>query len=300
MKTTKHEGNLLGKIDKYEIIDCNICKFIHANPLPSEEELNIIYRDEYYTKEKPDYIQKYNEDIDWWNLIYEYRYDLYESYYKPSESKILDVGSGPGHFLKIGKQRGWKVRGLEPNKDAAKYSRSMGLEITENFFTEDISNSIGEFEVINLGEVLEHLRDPLNFIIQLKNNLSKGGMLSIIVPNDFNPLQEILNKFNGYKPWWLAPPYHINYFTFDSLSTLLKSAGFTIVQKESTFPIEMFLLMGENYVENPVLGREVHKKRIEFEKKILNSNNGQLLRDFYTKLSQLNLGREIFICAKKN
>ena len=299
MQKENHEGEVLDQIGKYKIIDCKFCGFIHINPLPTEEELSIIYREEYYSKEKPDYIEKYKEDLEWWNLIYNYRYDLYESYFNANKSKILDIGSGPGHFLKIGKIRGWGSKGLEPNIDAAKYSKSIGLDIIEEFYTKEISEKIGKFEIINLGEVLEHLRDPLSFILQLKNNLNKNGILSIIVPNDFNPFQIILNKSYNYKPWWLAPPYHINYFTFNSLSKLLEKAGFSIVHKEATFPIDLFLLMGENYIENSKLGREAHYKRMEFEKKILNSGNDKLLRNLYQKMAELNIGREIFICAKK-
>jgi SAM-dependent methyltransferase len=299
MLQVKHEGEVIDQKSNYKVINCKNCGFIHINPLPSEEELSIIYREDYYSKEKPDYIEKYKEDSEWWNLIYNYRFDLYELYFNPRTSKILDIGSGPGHFLKIGKDRGWESKGLEPNIDAAKYSKSIGLDIIEEFYTKDLSETVGKFDVINLGEVLEHLRDPFNFILQLKNNLNKNGILSIIVPNDFNPFQLILNQSYDYNAWWLAPPYHINYFTFNSLSKLLEKAGFKIVNKESTFPIDLFLLMGENYIENSTLGRESHKKRMEFEIKMLNSGNSNLLRGLYQKMAELNIGREIFICAKK-
>jgi hypothetical protein len=45
-------------------------------------------------------------------------------------------------------------------------------------------------------------------------------------------------------------------FNFDSLESLMVKAGFEVVHKESTFPIGMFLLMGDYRLK-----RERLKKR---------------------------------------
>jgi len=294
----KHTGVVLHKHGKYEIISCNECGFKHVIPLPSDEELNKIYKEEYYTSEKPNYIEKYQKDIEWWNLIYQYRYNLFESFLNNDERKILDIGSGPGHFLKTGKSRGWDVKGLEPNIDASKYSSNLGVDIIRDFFTNEISEQIGLFDVINLGEVLEHLIDPTEFLFRVKYNLNKNGLISIIVPNDYNPFQMILHHNLNFNPWWLAPPYHLNYFSFDSLKILLEKVGFKVLNSESTFPIDIFLLMNDNYIGDEVKGREVHEKRKAFEIALLNSKNERLMNTLYQEFAKLNIGREIFIIAQ--
>jgi hypothetical protein len=79
----------------------------------------------------------------------------------------------------------------------------------------------------------------------------------------------------------------------------LKSIGFKILDVEASFPLEIFLLFGDNYIKNPVLGKECHKKRIMFEKNLLKYGRVGLLNSFYKSLADLGLGRTITIYAQK-
>ena len=97
------------------------------------------------------------------------------------------------------------------------------------------------------------------------------------------------------KEWWIAIPDHINYFNFQSLEKLLKFYGFEILSKTTDFPMELFLLMGENYVDNPEAGKLCHQKRVNFELSIPK----ELRRNMYEKLLELGLGRECIIYARK-
>jgi len=121
----------------------------------------------------------------------------------------------------------------------------------------------------------------------------------VAVPNDFSPFQKILSNDLGMKPWWLAPPHHINYFTPDTLCRLLEKNGFEIIKKESSFPMELFLMLGDNYVEDPSLGRKMHNKRKKFDM-ILSQFDNQFKRDLYQAFANLNIGRDIIVYAKKS
>ena len=67
----KHSGKILKKIGKSKVIDCKSCKFIHVIPLPTKMESSKHYKKKYYTKIKPNYIKKYEKEIDYWNLIFD-------------------------------------------------------------------------------------------------------------------------------------------------------------------------------------------------------------------------------------
>ena len=133
----KHKGTVVDSVKGFDVIECRLCQFKHIVPIPTAEDLQAVYRHEYYTKEKPLYLQRYREDLDWWNLVYGDRYDTVEQHLPPKRRRILDIGSGPGFFLLHGKQRGWQTVGLEPSAQAAAHSRELGLEIVEEFLTED-------------------------------------------------------------------------------------------------------------------------------------------------------------------
>ena len=157
----EHKGLLCSEVGSFKIIDCEVCGFKHAIPLPTFEELKTVYAHEYYSKEKPLYIERYIEDKNWWNLVYEQRFSLFEEHSQTEGKSILDIGSGPGLFLAKGRELGWKVKGIEPSTDAAKYSREkLDLDIEEKFFEMDLAKNLNKFDVINLGEVVEHLSDP--------------------------------------------------------------------------------------------------------------------------------------------
>jgi hypothetical protein len=130
--------------------------------------------------------------------------------------------------------------------------------------------------------------------------LNDDGMVCIVVPNDFNPFQLLLRDHLDFKPWWVAPPHHINYFNFKSLTGLVERCGFEVVHKESTFPIDLFLLMGDNYIGNDETGRKCHTKRMNFEKSMSLSGSDSLLENLYSNFAKQGIGREVVLYAKKN
>ena len=294
-----HEGAVVASANNFEVIDCQQCGFKHSIPIPTEEELENAYRHDYYSQEKPLYLERYREDLEWWNSVYTHRYELFEQYLPPHQRQILDIGSGPGFFLLNGKNRGWSVKGIEPSVQAAEHSRGLGLDVGNLFYTEQTAPELGAFDVINMGEVLEHIPNPGALLKLVHRQLNENGMVCIIVPNDFNPFQLVLRDHLGHTPWWVAPPHHINYFDFDSLPKLLEKNGFEVVHKESTFPIDLFLLMGENYVGNDELGRACHKKRMNFEKALLHDGKGEVLTTLYSSLATQGIGREVVLYARK-
>jgi 2-polyprenyl-3-methyl-5-hydroxy-6-metoxy-1,4-benzoquinol methylase len=173
--------------------------------------------------EKPLYLKRYQEDAKWWDLVYRDRYDSFEKLLPVGGRRILDIGSGPGYFLLHGKQRGWETLGIEPSSQAATHSRNLGLKIVEDFLNNKTASKLGDFDVIHMSEVLEHIPDPLGMMNIAKQMLRPGGVICVAVPNDYNPFQTALKKACGYKPWWVSPPHHINYFDCTSLQILFHS-----------------------------------------------------------------------------
>jgi len=294
-----HNGAIIDSIGSFEVIDCHPCGFKHVVPIPTQSELDQIYRDEYYSSEKPLFLAEHQEDLEWWNVVYDERYDIFESILTGASRRILDVGSGPGYFLKRGQERGWDVCGIEPSSQAAAHSQGLGLKIIQGFLDESNANTLGTFDVIHMHEVLEHLPHP-QAMIQLAYRLLKpGGILCIIVPNDYNPLQLLLRDHLDYPPWWVTPPHHINYFDHYSLSMLVESIGFQVLQKTSTFPIEMFLLMGCNYVGDSTLGRAGHGQRKQMEVNLARAGCGLLKKNTYDAFAKEGIGREVVVFAQR-
>jgi len=298
-KWQNHTGPILDSVKGFDVIECEVCGFKHIVPIPTPEELGVMYKQEYYTAEKPLYLERHQEDLDWWNLVYSERYDTFEELLPSDRRRLLDVGSGPGFFLLHGKQRGWQTLGVEPSAQAVTHSRELGLEIAEEFLTKEMVSQLGTFDVVHMSEVLEHIPDPKEMLKLTHALLNPGGLICVVVPNDYNPFQQALRTVCDYEPWWVAPPHHINYFDFESLEQLLSTSGFEVILREATFPIDMFLLMGENYVGNDALGRQCHARRKELECNLAKANMNDLKRELYRALASIGVGREAQIIGQR-
>jgi len=293
-----HYGTVIDSVDGYDVINCTLCEFKHIAPIPVPAEQQALYTHEYYSVQKPEYLNRHREDREWWDLTYGDRYDTFEKMLPPDRRKILDIGSGPGFFLLHGKERGWQTIGIEPSTKAAAHSRDLGLEIMEGFLTTETASQLGEFDVVHMSEVIEHLPDPREMVSLVRRLLTPGGIAYVTAPNDYNPFQEALRKACGYQPWWVAPPYHINYFDFDSLSQLLSSCGFEVVLRETSFPIDMFLLMGDNYVGNDALGRQLHGKRKTLEHNLALAGMSDVKLTLYRAFASSGLGRHAQVVGR--
>lgn len=293
-----HEGRVLDAANGFDVIECEVCGFKHIVPVPTADELRDIYQEEYYTIEKPLYFERHREDLEWWNMVYAERYEFFENCLPAEKRSILDVGSGPGFFLKLGKDRGWSTLGIEPSRQASDHARNLGLTIVNEFLNETNVEELGHFDVVHMHEVLEHIPDPAAMLDLAHRLLAPGGVLCVIVPNDYNPLQEILRR-QGFKPWWVAPPHHVNYFDFASLQSLVSKVGFDAMHATATFPMELFLLMGDNYIGNDEVGRAMHAKRKNLEMTLNRTQHSQLKQQLYSSLADLKMGREIVLYASK-
>lgn len=295
----EHYGEVIDSKDGFDVIECKTCGFKHVIPIPTSEELDKLYKEEFYSTEKPTYFKSTEEDLEWWEMTYRNYYEMFEKYCSKRDRRLLEIGSGPGYFLKTGKEMDWDVLGFEPSNQAFEYSQKFGVKVINKFFDEKSIKEYGKFNVIYMNTVIEHLPDPVSIIKIAKNTLESNGIICIISPNDYNPLQNILRNNLGYNPWWVAPPQHINYFNFKSIKNILKRLGFEIVESTGTFPMEFFLLSGDNYVGNDKLGRKCHFKRKAFEINMYKYGNTHL-NSIYKCLAGNGIGREFMIIGRRN
>jgi SAM-dependent methyltransferase len=294
-----HEGPCVAKVKGYDVIHCAMCGFRHVVPLPDPREMEREYRESYYLSEKPTFLAHAGEDQQWAELAQTDRLESLERLLSPARRRLLDIGSGPGFFLKTANARGWRVMGIEPSQQAAAHARSLGIEVVEGFFGEESASSLGSFDAINLNNVLEHVPDPITILLQAGALLEPGGVICVNVPNDFSPFQIAAAATGTTGEWWIAPPHHLNYFDFATLSNLLERLKFNVAEKTTSFPMEAFLLMGDNYTADPALGRASHNKRKKFDLALEAAGLKETRKAFYRALAETGIGREAVVIAVK-
>ncbi len=271
--------------------------FYRISPTPTVETLRELYRHEYYRRDKPAYLEKTEAELDYWRLIWRVRLDAMAHALK-GKGRLLDIGAGGGFFLDLARELGWEVAGIEPSLQSVAYAKErFSLELFSGYL-EDYPEDGGGFNAVHMALVLEHVRDPVQFLETTLKLLNPWGILWVEVPNDFNVFQEIIVSALQKPRWWVVPEHHLNYFDFESLSALLRSLGTTELDRMASFPMEFFPLMGLDYVGNQALGAQVHQYRMNFEKNVL-SRNPAALADLYRNLARQNIGRTCNLLVRK-
>jgi 2-polyprenyl-3-methyl-5-hydroxy-6-metoxy-1,4-benzoquinol methylase len=212
------------------------------------------------------------------------------------EGRVLDVGCGTGDLLKFLRSKGYKAEGVEPSKDAVSHGLDQGLPIQHSTLESyHSSNRKGEFDAIFLMNVLEHVLNPIETIKMAKDLLKTEGLLVVRVPNDFSELQMAVKDHLKKQEWWVVSPDHVNYFNFSSLNSVFIRNGFDVVYSLGDFPMEMFLLMGEDYLLQPKVGNECHQRRMAFELGL----PAEMRRKLYQSNASLGMGRTCLMAGVK-
>jgi SAM-dependent methyltransferase len=214
--------------------------------------------------------------------------------------RSLDVGCGTGDLVAFLAEAGWAASGTEPSVEIADVGRARGLQIeslTGSAFIDSWRARGGQpYGAITLLNVLEHVRDPAALVMTLSEALESGGRLVVRVPNDFSGIQAAAQDHLGHEPWWIAVPDHLNYFDHASIAGLLARLGFEVVDVQADFPMELFLLMGDDYVADPPLGATVHERRRRLELAL----PGELRRSMGRAWVRAGIGRNTMVVARRS
>jgi SAM-dependent methyltransferase len=162
------------------------------------------------------------------------------------QGRLLDVGTSIGLFLHLAQERGWSTVGTEFGGKARAYARErFGLDVLDA----PLDQIGGEFDVVTLNSVLEHVNDPRAMLRQMGERLAPGGALYLIVPNVDSLACRVLHEraatFDGRN--------HLVYFGPRTLRAMLEGEGFRVVEHRTSVssldPVLEWLSYREPYGE---------------------------------------------------
>lgn len=225
----------------FPLTECRNCGFIFTRDHPSENESSRYYESE-------SYISHSNTSEGIINKLYllvrKYmlgrKVKLVKNISAIEKGRLLDIGSGTGHFLSAMKNAGWQVKGIEVSKKARDYSISeFNLDIHESAGT--VKDS---FDCITLWHVMEHFHDPGSYMDKISDLLRPDGKCIIALPNS--------SSYDAahFKEFWAAwdVPRHLWHFNKETFGYLAEKTGFNIV-KVYSLPFDVFYIsmLSEKY-----------------------------------------------------
>lgn len=197
------------ELDVHQCPDCGLA-FTHPQPESVAEQ----YDDSYF--------EIYRKRRDFRLRRSDARLTRIETIRKPG--RLLDVGCSLGYFVEAAMRRGWDARGVEISSYAAAEARKMGLDVCTGVL-QDALFADGSFDCVTMWDVLEHVTDPVEHMIEIRRVLADDGLVVIGTPD----LGHVLFQFKRDNWRHLKPAEHIFYFQRRSICRLLDRAGFKMV-----------------------------------------------------------------------
>lgn len=207
----------------YRIFENRNTGLLFVAPTPSQEELNQIYSESYFSRGRKYTPPAGDRTTD--PQLFNDRKKL-DLVLKHSPGKrLLDVGSAMGGFMRVASEAGFTVEGVEVSQFGAEYTREqLGLPVHACSLRAAALPS-SSFDVVTMWDVIEHLSDPLENLAEVSRVLRPGGLCFITTGDVSSRYARMLGK-----RWHLmTPPQHLFYFTPLALKRALSVSGMNVV-----------------------------------------------------------------------
>ena len=148
---------------------------------------------------------------------------LYTKYWDKNNSnpaKVLDIACNDGSQLERFKKYGWELYGVDPAENLAQISRKKTINLTVDYWKEDVANRLPIMDFIIAQNVLAHNDNPQEFLKCCKKIMNKNTVLIIqtsqadmFLNNEFDTIYH----------------EHISFISAKSMEILTKNAGLEII-----------------------------------------------------------------------
>jgi 2-polyprenyl-3-methyl-5-hydroxy-6-metoxy-1,4-benzoquinol methylase len=207
VKTVK---KLIYKSTRLNLVQCRDCALVFLSPRFSDEFYKKIYH--YNCLKNAQYYEKtFLEDKECFLKRLNFAMK-----YKDNIENVLDIGCATGSFLKVCQEINIKkIHGVELNEESRKISEKKGFKIFA-----DISDTEDKYDLINLGDVIEHFLNPQEELRKIGHFLRNTGVIMITTPD----YSKIINKYVNIKP-----EEHLFYYNKKTIKDLLQRLGYNIL-----------------------------------------------------------------------
>ena len=150
-----------------------------------------------------------------------------------SEKRVLELGCATGYISKRLAESGCEVVGIEIDREVAELARRFChfVHVSDLNSTDWIKCLDGQtFDVILMGDVLEHLVNPDMILRAVRTLLRPSGYLVVSLPNVVHwvtRIKFVLGRFE-YESAGTLDSTHLRFFTPKTARKLIEDAGYRI------------------------------------------------------------------------
>lgn len=198
-----------------DTVVCYKCGLVRSYKQLDEESLKIFYS-EYYRG-----IYDAKETI---NARYEWLANSESPKFLSKDKVVVEIGCGGGWNLIPFEKNDFRHYGFDYDVSLINQGRQKGLNLFHGGIEEAKRMGI-KADYLILDQVLEHVSDPVNFLVELKEILNKGAIVNIYVPS----LDLLLWGYSDYDLLGTLQLAHNFLFDEFTLKALARKAGLSII-----------------------------------------------------------------------
>ncbi|MCA8953678.1 MAG: class I SAM-dependent methyltransferase [Planctomycetes bacterium] len=212
----------------FEVVTCSDCGLVYVTPRLSGQDLLDIYDEGYWKSQNPKVrgYADYASESALYLKTFEKRMALVSRWVEPN-SRVLDVGCAAGYFLRVMRDRGHDVHGVELSEAIAKEAvAALGDDRIHIGTLDDAALAMnyepGSFDLVTLWDVIEHVPDPQAVLRKIRELLKPGRRLLLETQNVASRWARMLGRrWHHYKHH-----EHLFHFTPATIERLLRDCGF--------------------------------------------------------------------------
>jgi SAM-dependent methyltransferase len=216
--------------ERRRLVVCGSCGFVYHDPQIDERDIAVLYerfRDSSFRSESPDaYFDRItslsNAESENFAKVTWLRERLPELLERGGS--LLDIGCGGGVFIHTFLENcaRWTGAGVEPTPAFAELAgRRLGQPVVAGSYRPGLF-APRRFDLVTINQVLEHVVDPIRFLVNVRRDLADGGVVYLEVPDvlDFASLEPTHDRFHMQHLW---------IFSEASLTNVCRRAGYAVV-----------------------------------------------------------------------
>lgn len=276
--------------------------YLQIENLPSEDLLTAYYKKEYFQNGCGSYEVQYSpEELKWvkmkeWSIV-----EIMTSH--AQKGSVLDIGCGEGFFLYECLAQGLDIKGVDFSQYGIKKQNPQLLKYFNSYNIYDYINhtdNLKEYTFVSLMNVIEHVLNPEKLLNSLFEKMNSDAFLVIRFPNDDSMLHRYIeNETEIVNDWWISYPAHISYFNANNMVTVLKQAGFEVVDMIAEHPIDFNLLnANSDYITDLEKGKNTHQFRVLLDNFLFEQDKHKYV-SILKLYAEMGVGRNLTYLCKK-
>ena len=158
-----------------------------------------------------------------------------------TRKRVLELGCSTGFMSQyMTERRGCRVTGVEVDEEAAQQAarfcqRVLARDLNRPDWDADIEEN--SFDVVLMGDVLEHLAHPNKLLLRIRRLLAADGSIVVCLPNALHWITRmnfLVGRFD-YEAGGTLDHTHLRFFTLKTARHLIENAGFRITKFHPAF-----------------------------------------------------------------